>query len=362
MKKHLTLVLISLFFVLGCGSEREDFVFTPDTDPSIEAGISRKRVSDLTPFERTRFVNAVKSMKTIPSQFEPSLNAYDYFVILHQAAFDDHDSRAHMHSNFLPWHREFLRRFELELRRAGLDETLFVPYWDWAHPGEFDSLFSDDFVGGNGDPDQDFIVTTGPFRAGQWDIVFLDETPDEHLPMEDGEQHSQRGLAGEETGPPHRLLLQEFDEFEDHDMDLLLGHGALQRNMGDPRAFFPVATEVAEAVSVFRPYDSPPFDDSVDIEQSFRNYVEGWWPRGSSMHNGVHVFIGGQMGAGTSPNDPVFFMHHAQVDRLWSLYQDSWGNDSYPEQFLDEELFEFPGVTVRQTFSLREHSGVRYQN
>lgn len=27
------------------------------------------------------------------------------------------------------------------------------------------------------------------------------------------------------------------------------------------------------------------------------------------------------MGAMTSPNDPIFFMHHAQIDRIWAIWQ-----------------------------------------
>ena len=37
---------------------------------------------------------------------------------------------AHRGSIFLPWHREFLRRFELDLQKEVSDVTL--PYWDWA--------------------------------------------------------------------------------------------------------------------------------------------------------------------------------------------------------------------------------------
>jgi tyrosinase len=41
----------------------------------------------------------------------------------------------------------------------------------------------------------------------------------------------------------------------------------------------------------------------------------------SRPHGAVHTAIGGDMMPSTSPNDPIFFMHHAQVDRLWALWQ-----------------------------------------
>ncbi len=358
MKRWSLKALILCLLFTGCDSGREEYVFAnPDPIPPViepDAPLQRKRVSDLTLEERERFVTAVKAMKQIPSNYEPDVNAYDYFVVLHQSAFDL-DSRAHMHPNFLPWHREFLLRFERELQRAGNDDTLFIPYWDWAHPGEFESVFASDFMGGNGSMDEDFAVTDGPFRKGEWDIVLIDLTPDEHLP-EAAEAHGHHGHH------ERALNFQSVVHFgQDHEADLILSPGPLQRNMGDPRAFFPNNREVFEAISIYRPYDSPPFDTTVPLENSFRNYLEGWWERGSSMHNGIHVFIGGQMGSGTSPNDPVFFLHHAQVDRIWALYQEMWGNESYPEQFLDEQLFEFPGVTVRSTFDLEGHSNIVYR-
>jgi len=39
------------------------------------------------------------------------------------------------------------------------------------------------------------------------------------------------------------------------------------------------------------------------------------------MHNLVHMWVGGSMTPFTSPNDPVFWLHHCYVDRLWSDWQ-----------------------------------------
>jgi tyrosinase len=38
-------------------------------------------------------------------------------------------------------------------------------------------------------------------------------------------------------------------------------------------------------------------------------------------HNAGHLFIGGHMSGGFSPNDPVFWFHHANVDRIWANWQ-----------------------------------------
>jgi hypothetical protein len=48
------------------------------------------------------------------------------------------------------------------------------------------------------------------------------------------------------------------------------------------------------------------------------------WSMENGGHRGVHQFIGGTCGDMTtnySPNDPIFFLHHAMVDRLWWRWQ-----------------------------------------
>jgi tyrosinase len=42
------------------------------------------------------------------------------------------------------------------------------------------------------------------------------------------------------------------------------------------------------------------------------------------IHGGVHVWVGGTMSwIPTAPADPIFWMHHANIDRLWSVWQAS---------------------------------------
>src|SRR5688572_16327712 len=71
----------------------------------------RKEVKELSPAEISEVVNAIKGMKNIPSAFRPATNAYDYFPEIHLTAASDH-AGIHRSPLFLPWHREFLRRFE----------------------------------------------------------------------------------------------------------------------------------------------------------------------------------------------------------------------------------------------------------
>jgi tyrosinase len=47
-------------------------------------------------------------------------------------------------------------------------------------------------------------------------------------------------------------------------------------------------------------------------------------PALEGVHNSGHVWVGGSMmSVPTAPADPVFWMHHAEIDRLWAEWQGS---------------------------------------
>merc|ERR1719401_226480 len=48
---------------------------------------------------------------------------------------------------------------------------------------------------------------------------------------------------------------------------------------------------------------------------SMRHYLE-------TFHDTVHCNVGGHMCGHQSPADPVFWAHHAMIDRMWDLWQD----------------------------------------
>ena len=70
-------------------------------------------------------------------------------------------------------------------------------------------------------------------------------------------------------------------------------------------------------------YDTAPWNSTSST--GFRNKLEGWGiGRGNDAwrnHNRVHRWVGGHMLGGASVNDPVFWLHHAFVDLLWSRWQ-----------------------------------------
>jgi hypothetical protein len=255
----------------------------------------RKNVVSLAAAERAALVAAIKAMKGRPDPDGVAGNLYDKYVLQHSETMRTPSppntdplvcNMAHRGPSFCPWHREFLRRFELDLGMP-------LPYWDWAADQASGTpktapVWGDDLMGPDGDPAADpatgrpaDAVTSGPFAhdpsdSSSWSIV---QDP---------------AIAHDPTVP------------------------WLTRGFGRMQSTLPTPQDVAASMPV-TPYDNAPWNVS---SQGFRNFLEGFI--GPGLHNAAHMWVGGSMMPSTSPNDPVFFLHHANVDRIWANWERQW--------------------------------------
>lgn len=71
----------------------------------------------------------------------------------------------------------------------------------------------------------------------------------------------------------------------------------------------------------------------------FQNALEG------GPHNRVHRAIGGTMVTSSSPADPVFWLHHAMVDKVWADWEALHKTSEYAPPNLTEQLKEKPIMT-----------------
>jgi tyrosinase len=77
------------------------------------------------------------------------------------------------------------------------------------------------------------------------------------------------------------------------------------------------------------------FDNFGSTRPNGQNNLEARWlgTRGQTTmlegipHNTTHAAIGGDMGDMISPRDPVFWLHHCNVDRLWALWNARGGRN-----------------------------------
>lgn len=249
--------------------------------------LARKNITRLSALEKKHFVDAVLALKAQNSVIHPgSQSRYDDFVETHLNAMWDFpaddmriESWGHVDSVFLPWHRELLYQFEQLLQ--SVDPTVTIPYWDWTrHQSAADAgyPFKHDFIGVDGDDsDGDRVKRQSgapspypyPFDPETWSLTESVNDPHDSL------NYFQRQFAEWSDAP--KLPLND---------STVTGTGT----------FFRAAINAVNSYTTLR-------------------------ARSEDLHNLVHRWTGGNMLRMTSPNDPVFFMHHAQIDRMWSIWQ-----------------------------------------
>jgi tyrosinase len=80
----------------------------------------------------------------------------------------------------------------------------------------------------------------------------------------------------------------------------------------------------------------------------------------TTVHNQIHMFVGGTMMlVEWSAYDPLFWVHHANVDRLWYLWQIGANGVDPDVTILDQPLpLGKEAMTVRQTLDI---SAVGYE-
>ncbi|MBC9000009.1 tyrosinase family protein [Pseudomonas sp. N40(2020)] len=225
----------------------------------------RRNHRDLTRQQKQAFISAIYRLKNdVPSILRPGLQSrYDDFVQIHKNSMglgSPLNPNPHRSPLFFPWHRILIRQFERALQAASRDSSITLPYWNWSMSGANDP-FTDDFMGRDGDPLQNQRVTFGPFAF-------------------------------------------ESRLFTVNVLDNDQGDSGLLRNLGGGGAL--PSTEDIEAALDRTPYWSVP---------------DGWENIAETMHNGVHAWVGGNMGTASSPNDPVFFLHHCHLDYLWERWK-----------------------------------------
>jgi tyrosinase len=63
----------------------------------------------------------------------------------------------------------------------------------------------------------------------------------------------------------------------------------------------------------------PPTGAATAVEQETQ--FAAFQPALEAIHNLVHIAVGGTMNSPSSPADPLFWLHHANIDRIWAEWQ-----------------------------------------
>lgn len=178
---------------------------------------------------------------------------------------------AHGNWYILPWHRAYLVSFERVCRQLSNDNQFRVPYWDWTVSRQIPPVFSQETQGGQ--PNALFLPTrTSPPFPDPLDPAnaFRTRAPNDSIP------------------------------------EFAVGQAVIETALREP-AF--------ERFGGSRPRQGAMLQNSLDPVWQRRFGMAG--PLESNPHNYVHGFVGGTMGTYMSPLDPLFWCHHANLDRLW---------------------------------------------
>jgi len=265
--------------------------------------IIRKEWRNLSSRDQQKYLSAVQCFLTKPGITPPELapgvvSRYDDLIATHS----NQTLGIHYVGHFLPWHRLYTAYYESALRKeCGYDGA--QPYWDWnldvgsEHGFKVSPIFDAvNGFGGNGP----YIPITDPALAG---FAVPGRTGGGCVP--DGPFHNMTvriGPGKDLSGNP-RCLSRDWSPY--------FARRYLQRNQ--------------TRVSMDQP-DFYSFDKSVEGGPSFE---------ASGIHGGGHYGIGGTLGIMgdlyVSPGDPIFFLHHANLDRVWW----SWQMKNQPARLTD---------------------------
>jgi len=226
---------------------------------------------------------------------------------------DEIHQSSHVHGcpAFLPWHREFCNRFETLLRT--IDPRLSLHYWDWNldpanmpdGEGGTINLFDDQFMG-NADGGVNGGAVGAPLlAAGFYDpaaVNFRDDHAPVRLQRPNPADPSTFSYP-DPTPPPH-----------------------VHYNPADPPRTLTRAKQPGSP-----PVGVPGQGWATDAEliqapswEAFRDLMYGdeQGTSGVGAHGAAHSYIGGSIAnPHLSFRDPFVFLLHANIDRLWAMWQ-----------------------------------------
>ncbi|KAI8273837.1 hypothetical protein K4K60_010390 [Colletotrichum sp. SAR11_57] len=247
--------------------------------------------------QRLDYIAAMRCLMSLPSetsgQWAGAKSRYDDFQGLHISVTE----QVHFTGTFLPWHRWMLYLFESELRNKCSYQGA-LPYWDigldntaetFVNSPIFDDVYG---FGGNGPYIQD---VSDPEE-------FPTKTPTE-IPNRTGGGCVQQGPFANLTVP---MGVGNSTKYNPH---------CLRRDFSPTL----VATAMSDEI-IRRTLSATTFDE-------FNYHMQGYSFElsGMTIHAGMHLGIGGQVGENadmySSPGDPIFYLVHGAVDKLWNDWQ-----------------------------------------
>ncbi|MCJ1387631.1 hypothetical protein MMC18_000474 [Xylographa bjoerkii] len=282
--------------------------YTRGQSCQISNGYVRQEWTNLTSTQKTAFTDAVLCLMEKPSispksEVPGARSRYDDFVATHI----NQTLTIHGTANFLFWHRYYVYTFEKALRNeCGYDG--YVPYWNWGKSA-FDPINSPYFDG-----------TAGSMSGNG---VYEKHNATNALPTGLNPVPPGPGGGCVTTGPfknisinlgPVAPTLAEPEVVPGPNMGLGYNPRCMKR-------------DISPWVSSQWNTDADTFNLIQNNGSNiywFQTIMQGLFDQGFyGVHTGGHFTFGGDPGGDifSSPGDPMFWLHHAQIDRVWWIWQ-----------------------------------------
>ncbi len=358
----------------------------------------RQRFASLSESEKSDFIEATRQLKSEIGVYcvivgEPknysvgtvtlqNVSTYNFLIFFHDfSARDENECSdanrnntinfAHFGPAFPVWHRRYMLTVEKEFQRILNNPEFGFPYWQWEENDR--SPFTLDYFG---EPSNSISLiptdVTGTL-FDDWntvcDLVYFDSSLScsdywkPCNPAKDLAEKRKLQRGGGTTYLPNRI-------------EVMIALAAPSYDAANDEGYFSI--------------DAP--------RTSFRSRLEGWnnicsaancvGTTGTAdnptfscrMHNNVHNWIGGQMDIiPAAVNDPIFNLHHCNVDRIFESWINRFGQDdplnakllpsyvpvseAHPGQNLDDYLVPFfPLVRVSTQYQSAEEWGYSYDS
>jgi tyrosinase len=230
--------------------------------------------------------DAVAQMKLKPASDKAS---WVSLAAIHGSSPNAYHFCPHGNWYFLPWHRAYTLTYERFIRSLTKNDDFALPFWDWTHNPTMPEVF---------------LTPTTP--DGKKNALYVND--------------QDFGQSWKRTWPPAQPMPPQY-----------VGQPILDDILG--------STDYEEFGT-----SRPRGQNNLDPKWvTTRTGAQGTLER--LPHNMVHNSIGGWMPSALSPRDPIFFMHHCNIDRIWAVWN-SLGNANSSESLWKDMQFTNNFVNV----------------
>lgn len=245
----------------------------------------RKNANELSEKARKYFIDALAKLNGIKIDNDPTPGPgkgvyIKDFVDMHVGGAYNN---AHGDTHFLPWHRLYL--LDLERLLQNINPTVTLPYWKFDKSAP--RLFHQDFLG-----ETDQLAPGSPFTRGTGNKL-VKFSIDNHL---------SKWQINDVSG-----ILREafFDPLNDPGNDVMDEESTLKLGGGDQNPLDAFLGAIGTGFS------------RMEVDP----------------HGSAHVSFNGPVNyPPVAPKDPLFFLLHCNVDRLWARWQNKFDRDNLNEQ------------------------------